>query len=133
MVWTDRNRTVLTVTRRDKSPEDRLLCSLSLGLVIIYIHIYGKRGGEYAVNKPWGMVQIAAAFEVGWVIGLKHANNLWEWSATAIAIIISIYLMIKVSRYLPVGTVYALFVGLGTAGTVLAEILFLEQRYMARK
>lgn len=85
------------------------------------------------MNKPWGMVQIAAAFEVGWVIGLKHANNLWEWSATAIAIIISIYLMIKVSRYLPVGTVYALFVGLGTAGTVLAEILFLEQRYMARK
>lgn len=75
------------------------------------------------MNKTWLSVIIAAVFEVGWVTGLKHANNLWEWSVTAIAIFISFYLMIMASRYLPVGTVYAVFVGLGTAGTVLAEIL----------
>jgi len=75
------------------------------------------------MNKTWLSVIIAATFEVGWVIGLKHANNLWEWGATAVAILFSFYLMIRASRYLPVGTVYAVFVGLGTAGTVLAEIL----------
>jgi len=39
-----------------------------------------------------------------------------------IAIIVSFTLMILASRSLPEGNVYAVFVGLGTAGTVLAEI-----------
>lgn len=75
------------------------------------------------MNKTWGSVVIAALFEVGWVIGLKHASGFLEWGATVIAIIVSFTLMIMAARTLPVGTVYAVFVGLGTAGTVLAEIL----------
>lgn len=75
------------------------------------------------MNKTWFSVIVAALFEVGWVIGLKHANGILEWGATAIAIIVSFTLMILASRSLPVGTVYAVFVGLGTAGTVLAEII----------
>lgn len=75
------------------------------------------------MNKTWLSVIIAAVFEVGWVIGLKHASGILEWGATVIAIIVSFTLMIMASRFLPVGTVYAVFVGLGTAGTVLAEII----------
>ncbi|MEM5767760.1 MAG: multidrug efflux SMR transporter [Bacillota bacterium] len=75
------------------------------------------------MNKTWISVFIAAFFEVGWVIGLKHADGVWEWGGTLIAIIISFYLLIMAGRDLAVGTVYAVFVGLGTAGTVLAEIL----------
>ncbi|CAM3604570.1 SMR family transporter [Saccharibacillus brassicae] len=77
------------------------------------------------INQIWLSVIVAALFEVGWVIGLKHAAGLWEWLATGIAIVISFYLMIAASRTLPVGTVYAVFVGLGTAGTVVAEIVLL--------
>jgi len=76
------------------------------------------------MNKTWLSVIVAALFEVGWVIGLKHASGVLEWGATAIAIIVSFTLMIMASRSLPVGTVYAVFVGLGTAGTVLAEIMW---------
>lgn len=75
------------------------------------------------MNKTWLSVIIAAVFEVGWVIGLKHASGFLEWGATVIAIIVSFGLMIRASNSLPVGTVYAVFVGLGTAGTVLAEII----------
>ncbi|WP_019850981.1 multidrug efflux SMR transporter [Desulfitobacterium sp. PCE1] len=75
------------------------------------------------MNKIWASVVIAAFFEVCWVIGLKHAEGIWEWGGTLIAIIISFYLMIMAGRNIAVGTVYAVFVGLGTAGTVLAEIL----------
>lgn len=75
------------------------------------------------MNKIWLSVVIAAFFEVGWVIGLKHAAGALEWVGTVIAIIISFYLMIMAGRELAVGTVYAVFVGLGTAGTVLAEIV----------
>lgn len=76
------------------------------------------------MNKYWISVIIAAVFEVCWVIGLKHADEFWTWSGTVISIIISFYVMIMAGRKLPVGTVYAVFVGLGTAGTVLSEILF---------
>ncbi|KQO01312.1 DMT family transporter [Paenibacillus sp. Leaf72] len=75
------------------------------------------------MNKTWVSVIIAALFEVGWVIGLKHASGILEWGATVIAIIVSFTLMIIAARSLPVGTVYAVFVGLDTAGTVFAEII----------
>lgn len=78
------------------------------------------------MNKTWTSVIIAAFFEVGWVIGLKHATGVLEWTGTVIAIFVSFYLMIRASRSLPVGTVYAVFVGLGTAGTVIADILLFE-------
>lgn len=85
------------------------------------------------MNKTWLSVIIAAIFEVGWVIGLKHANSALEWVLTAIAIIVSFYLMIAASRSLPVGTVYAVFVGLGTAGTVIADILLFGAPVQAGK
>ncbi|MDN4079595.1 multidrug efflux SMR transporter [Paenibacillus polymyxa] len=75
------------------------------------------------MNKTWISVIVAAIFEVAWVSGLKHSDSFWEWSGTVVAIYISFYLMIKAARSLAVGTVYAVFVGLGTAGTVVAEIL----------
>ncbi|WP_438351160.1 DMT family transporter [Paenibacillus sp. FA6] len=76
------------------------------------------------MNKDWIKVMIAAFFEVFWVIGLKHANDVWTWTGTIISIVISFYLLIMAGRKLPVGTVYAVFVGMGTAGTVLSEVLF---------
>ena len=85
------------------------------------------------MNKDWIKVIIAAFFEVFWVIGLKHANDFWTWSGTAIAIFISFYLMIMAGRRLPVGTVYAVFVGLGTAGTIFSEILFFGEPFKMEK
>ncbi len=76
------------------------------------------------MNTNWLKVVVAALFEVCWVIGLKHADDFWTWAGTIISIIISFYGMIMAGRKLPVGTVYAVFVGLGTAGTVISEILF---------
>lgn len=79
------------------------------------------------MNIEWTKVVIAALFEVMWVIGLKHADDAWTWTGTILAITISFYLMIMAGKTLPVGTVYAVFVGLGTTGTVLADILFFRQ------
>ena len=85
------------------------------------------------MNTNWIKVFIAAFFEVFWVIGLKHADDFWTWTGTVIAIIISFYLMIMAGRKLPVGTVYAVFVGLGTAGTVFSEILFFGEPFKVEK
>jgi paired small multidrug resistance pump len=93
---------------------------MSLGL----FRCYKVRNGGLKMNKNWIIVFFAAFFEVFWVVGLKHANSLLEWAGTVISIVISFYVLIIAGRKLPVGTVYAVFVGLGTAGTVLTEMLF---------
>ena len=73
--------------------------------------------------KYWLLVVIAAFFEVGWVIGLKYAATPLEWTGTIIAIIVSFAILIYASGVLPVGTVYAVFVGLGTFGTVISDMV----------
>lgn len=85
------------------------------------------------MDKAWIKVFIAAFFEVFWVIGLKHAEDFWTWTGTISSIFISFYLMIMAGRKLPVGTVYAIFVGVGTAGTVFSEILFFNEPFKVEK
>lgn len=85
------------------------------------------------MNTNWIKVLIGAFFEVLWVIGLKHANGFWTWTGTVISIIISFYVIILAGRKLPVGTVYVVFVGLGTAGTVLSEIIFFGEPFKIEK
>lgn len=85
------------------------------------------------MNTDWAKVIIAAFFEVFWVIGLKHADSFWTWTGTVIAILISFYLMITASKKLPVGTVYAVFVGLGTTGTVFSDIVFFDEPFKVTK
>jgi paired small multidrug resistance pump len=85
------------------------------------------------VNTNWIKVFVAALFEVFWVIGLKHAEDFWTWTGTVISIIISFYVMVMAGRKLPVGTVYAVFVGLGTAGTVISEIILFGEPFKLSK
>ena len=79
------------------------------------------------MKKEWLKILMAACFEVIWVIGLKHADSILEWIITIIAIIVSFYFMIMAGEKLPIGTVYAVFVGLGTTGTVIADIILFDE------
>jgi len=92
-----------------------------------------KQTGGAWMNSDWLKVVVAAFFEVCWVIGLKHAEGFWAWAGTAIAISISFYALIMAGRKLPVGTVYAIFVGLGTAGTVISEIVLFGEPFKISK
>ncbi|WP_046176037.1 DMT family transporter [Domibacillus indicus] len=74
------------------------------------------------MNTKWLLVLIAGFFEVGWAAGLKHADSLFEWLLTVLSIALSFGLLIYCSSHLPAATVYASFVGLGTAGTVLLDM-----------
>lgn len=85
------------------------------------------------MNINWIKVIVAAFFEVLWVIGFKHAEGKLEWGITIFSIVFSFYLMVSASRKLPVGTVYAAFVGLGTAGTVISEIMLFGELFRLEK
>ncbi len=85
------------------------------------------------MNRHWIMVLAAGLLEVVWVSGLKHANSVMEWAGTIAAIIISFAVLIYATRNLPVGTVYAVFTGLGTMGTVIAEMLYFGEPFRVIK
>lgn len=110
---------------------EKLFNSYLLGFFVFLVK--NKIGGAFYMSTNWIKVFIAAFFEVFWVIGLKHADDFWTWTGTVISIIISFYLMIMAGRKLPVGTVYAVFVGMGTAGTVFSEIIFFGESFKLSK
>ncbi|GAB6926162.1 multidrug efflux SMR transporter subunit YkkC [Paenibacillus sp. JCM 10914] len=75
------------------------------------------------MRKEWWLLLLAGALEVVWVSGLKHAGNWWQWLITLVSIVFSFKVFLDSAAKLPIGTVYVIFTGLGTAGTVLAEIV----------
>ena len=84
----------------------------------------------------WIILVIAGLFEVGWVIGLKYTEGftrLWPSVWTVLAMIISLWLLGIAMKSLPVGTAYAIWVGVGAVGTVvLGIVLFGEPAGAAR-
>ena len=78
----------------------------------------------------WLILVIAGLFEVGWAIGLKYTDGfskLWPTVCTVLAMIISLGLLGVAMKTLPVGTAYAIWVGVGAIGTViLGMVLFGE-------
>jgi len=84
----------------------------------------------------WVILFVAAVFEIGWAIGLKYTHGftrLWPSVFTLTAIVASMYLLAVAARTLPIGTAYAVWVGIGAVGTaILGILLFNEPRDAAR-
>ena len=78
----------------------------------------------------WIILVLAGLFEVGWAIGLKYTEGftrLWPTLWTALAMIISLWLLGIAMKSLPVGTAYSVWVGVGAVGTVLLGIVLLGE------
>jgi quaternary ammonium compound-resistance protein SugE len=80
--------------------------------------------------NPWLIVLIAGLMETGWAIGLKYSDGftrLWPSLGTVIGAMASFWLLSLAMKDLPVGTAYAVWVGIGAVGTaILAVMLFGE-------
>lgn len=78
----------------------------------------------------WTLLIIAGLFEIGWAVGLKYTEGftrLWPSVWTIGAMVISVYLLAIAVRTLPIGTGYAVWTGVGAAGTaILGMLLFNE-------
>lgn len=85
------------------------------------------------MNRNWTYVFMAGLIEVLWVSGLKYSDNWWQWALTFAAIAASFELIIRAAKNLPLGTVYAVFTGLGTGGTVATEILVFGEPFNIMK
>lgn len=78
----------------------------------------------------WVVLLVAGLLEIGWAVGLKYTagfTRLWPTVATVACMIASLGLLGVALRTLPVGTAYAVWTGIGAAGTAIVGILFLGE------
>ena len=81
-------------------------------------------------TAAWIILVVAGLFEIGWAIGLKYTEGftrLWPTVWTAVALIASMGMLGLAVKYLPVGTAYAVWVGVGAVGTAVLGIMLLGE------
>jgi quaternary ammonium compound-resistance protein SugE len=84
----------------------------------------------------WFYLFIAGLMEIGWAIGLKYTDGFTRpipSILTGSAIVCSMLFLALAMRTIPVGTAYAIWVGIGAFGTAIMGIyLFNESRELLR-
>jgi quaternary ammonium compound-resistance protein SugE len=84
----------------------------------------------------WILLSIAGVFEIVWAAGLKFTEGftrLWPSLGTVAAMAISMALLGQALKTIPVGTGYAVWTGIGAAGTAIVGMtIFEESRNVTR-
>jgi len=84
----------------------------------------------------WFYLVLAGLLEIGWAVGLKYTagfTRLWPSVGTATAMVVSFFFLSLSLKAIPIGTAYAVWTGIGAAGTALLGMLFFgEPRDAAR-
>lgn len=81
----------------------------------------------------WILLLLAGFCEIGFTSCLAKAkestgNAMYAWYlGFAVALVVSMTLLIKATQTLPLGTAYAVWTGIGAVGTVLMGILFFKE------
>ncbi|WP_337877292.1 multidrug efflux SMR transporter [Elioraea sp.] len=82
---------------------------------------------------PWVYLLLAGLLEIAWAVGLKLSHGL-SFAArpipsalTVAAMAASVVLLGLAARNLPIGTAYAIWVGIGVAGTALAGMALFDE------
>jgi quaternary ammonium compound-resistance protein SugE len=78
----------------------------------------------------WILLFVAGIFEIGFALGVKYSEGftrLWPTLGMVAAGGLSFYLLSLSMRSLPAGTAYAVWTGIGAAGTAILGFLFLEE------
>jgi quaternary ammonium compound-resistance protein SugE len=82
------------------------------------------------MNQYWVMLLTAAGLEIVWAVGLKYTEGftrLWPSVGTILAMAASMYLLARAAEGLPIGTAYAVWTGIGAAGTAIIGMVVLGE------
>ncbi|WP_186418567.1 multidrug efflux SMR transporter [Bosea sp. CS1GBMeth4] len=74
----------------------------------------------------WIMLILSGAVDVAWAFAMKKADGFRDppWAlASAVLLVVFVVLLVKALDVLPLGTAYAVWTGIGAAGSVLVGIL----------
>jgi quaternary ammonium compound-resistance protein SugE len=78
----------------------------------------------------WTILILAGILEAGWAIGLKYTDGftrLVPSLLTGTAIVVSLFMLSIAARTLPIGTAYAVWVGIGASGAAVMGMLLLGE------
>ena len=78
----------------------------------------------------WTLLVISGLLECGWAIGLKYSEGFTKLGPsvfTVCALIASMSLLAIAAKDLPIGTAYAVWVGIGAVGTAILGIVLLGE------
>lgn len=78
----------------------------------------------------WILLLIAGLFEVCWAVGLKYTHGFTRLVPslfTLACLAVSMLLLAKASQTLPIGTAYAVWVGIGALGAAILGIALLGE------
>lgn len=78
----------------------------------------------------WFYLIIGGFLEIGWALGMKFSKGFTELVpsvVTVILILFSFYLFSQAMKQIPLGTAYAIFTGIGAAGTAIIGMAFLGE------
>ena len=98
---------------------------LPLGWQPSWMYAIGER-----MTNAWWMLVLAGLLEIGWAVGLKYTegfSRLWPSVATVFCMIFSFVLLSSALKTIPVGTAYAVWTGIGAAGTAIVGMLALGE------
>lgn len=74
----------------------------------------------------WFILFVAGVLEVVWSLGLKYTEGFTRpvpSAITGVAIVASMYLLSRAARTLPIGSAYAVWVGIGVIGTAIGGVI----------
>jgi quaternary ammonium compound-resistance protein SugE len=78
----------------------------------------------------WILLIVAWIIETGWAIGLKYSDGFtkfWPSVLTILGIVVSMLMLSVAARALPIGTAYAVWVGIGAAGAAWLGIVLQDE------
>lgn len=79
---------------------------------------------------PWFVLVVAGLLEVVWSLGLKYTHGFTRplpSAVTGLAIVGSMVLLARAARTLPIGTAYAVWVGIGVVGAAVGGVLLFRE------
>ncbi len=78
----------------------------------------------------WVLLVLAGLFEIAWAVGLKQSNGLTRPLPTMLtiaALVASMALLAMAVRSIPIGTGYAVWVGIGALGTAIVGVVHFKE------
>lgn len=81
-------------------------------------------------NTAWFYLILAGICEIGWAFGLKYSEGFTKIGVsivTVLVMILSFVLLSQAMKQLPLGTAYAIWTGIGAAGTAILGMVFLNE------
>ena len=82
------------------------------------------------MSSAWMYLLVAGLLEICWAVGLKYTDGftrLWPSIFTVITLAGSMFLLAKAAENLPIGTAYAVWVGIGALGTAVFGVILLGE------